>query len=210
MKKLTQDDVYKKCDLSFMKFKTTDELVVCEEFIGQHRAVRALEFGLGITHRGYNIYVSGRSGVGKSSAVKSMLSQISKEKPKPCDWCYVYNFLDPSEPNTISLPTGMGQTLKKDMEDFVELLKDSIPQAFEKKEYEEEKQKITNELQREKNLLFDELQKYANQEEMQLQFAPTGIITIPMIGGKPITQEDYNRLDDEHKNIIRERTGLHE
>lgn len=205
MRELKHTEVYKKCDLSFMKFKTTEEIGTCEEFIGQDRAVKALIFGFGMTHRGYNIYVTGKSGVGKTSAVKKMLADVSKGKPTPCDWCYVHNFIDASEPKTLSLPTGKGKDLKRDMEEFIEILRDNIPKAFEKKEYEEEKQKVTNELQKNKNKLFDELQKFANEEQMQLQFAPTGIVTIPIVGGKPITQEDYNRLDDSYKEIIRNR-----
>lgn len=205
MKELKYSEVYQKCDLSFIGFKTTKELGGCQEFIGQDRAVKAINFGLGMNHRGYNIYVSGLPGVGKSSAVNSMLERVSKDRPAPSDWCYVYNFSDPSEPRAIKLPTGMGKVLKKDMEDFVELLKENLPKSFETKEYEEEKQKLTNVFQRDKNSELDELQKFANTQEMQIQFAPTGIATIPIIGGKPITQEDYNRLDDSFKEIIRKR-----
>jgi len=205
MKELKHSEVYKKCDLSYIGFKTTEELEGCQEFIGQERAVKAINFGLGMNHRGYNIYVTGQPGVGKSSAVNAMLERVTKDRPTPGDWCYVFNFSDPSEPRAINLPTGMGKVLKKDMEDFIELLKENLPKSFETKEYEEEKQNLTNIFQKDKNKVLDELQKFANIEEMQIQFAPTGIATIPIIGGKPITQEDYNRLDDSFKEIIRKR-----
>lgn len=205
MKELKHTEVYKGCNLSFIGFKTTNELEGCQEFIGQRRAVKAIEFGLGMHHRGYNIYVTGLPGVGKSSAVNSMLDKVTKERPTPDDWCYVYNFSDPSEPRAIRLPTGLGKVLKKDMEDFIELLKENLPKSFETKEYDEEKQKLTNVFQKDKNSALDDLQKFANTQEMQIQFAPTGIATIPIIGGKPITQEDYNRLDDSFKEIIRKR-----
>jgi predicted ATP-dependent protease len=205
MKELKHTEVFKKCDLSDLGFKNTEEIGTCEELIGQDRAVRALNLGLGMNTRGYHIYIAGKLGVGKSTSVKHMLDYISKEKPKPCDWCYVYNFTDPTEPKAFTLPTGMGKVFKKDMEDFIELLKESLPKAFETKEYEEEKQNLTNIFQKDKNVLFDELQKFANSEEMQVQFTPTGIVTIPVVGGKPITQEDYNKLDESFKEIIRKR-----
>ncbi len=205
MAELKHTEVYKKCDLSNLGFKNTDEIGGCDQLIGQDRAVRALNFGLGMNNRGYHIYIAGKSGVGKSTSVKHMLETISKDKPQPFDWCYVYNFIDPTEPKVFTLPTGTGKLFKKDMEDFIELLKENLPKAFETKEYEEEKQKLTNIFQRDKNILFDELQEFAKTEEMQVQFTPTGIVTIPIVGGKPITQEDYTKLDDSFKEIIRKR-----
>ncbi|HSG31975.1 MAG TPA: AAA family ATPase [Thermodesulfobacteriota bacterium] len=205
MAELKHTEVYKKCDLSNLGFKNTDEIGSCDQLIGQDRAVRALNFGLGMNNRGYHIYIAGRSGVGKSTSVKHMLESISKDKPQPFDWCYVYNFIDPTEPKAFTLPTGTGKLFKKDMEDFIELLKENLPKAFETKEYEEERQNLTNIFQRDKNILFDNLQEFAKTEEMQVQFTPTGIVTIPIVGGKPITQEDYAKLDDSFKEIIRKR-----
>ena len=39
-----------------------DQVQPSTEIIGQDRALKALDFGLGITDRGYNIYVSGVPG----------------------------------------------------------------------------------------------------------------------------------------------------
>jgi lon-related putative ATP-dependent protease len=204
-KELLPEEVYRFCDLSRHGFRTTEEIGTCEEFIGQQRAVGAIKFGLGMEHRGYNLYLAGPLGVGKTSAIKTILSKIAKDKPTPPDWCYVYNFSNPNEPKAISFPTGFGKVFKKDMEGLLEMLKINTPKAFESKEYEEEKQRVMNESQRQKGLIFDELQKKASDEGMQIQFTPTGIITIPLFNGKPITQEDYNKLDEFNKEDIRKR-----
>lgn len=205
VRELLPDEVYRFCDLSHLGFKTTEEIGPCQEFIGQERAVKAIKFGLGMEHRGYNLYLAGPLGVGKTSAIKTILSAIAKTKPTPPDWCYVYNFNNPNEPKAISFPTGLGKVFKKDMEDLLEMLKINTPKAFENKEYEEEKQRVMNESQRQKGLLFDELQKKAAEEGMQIQFTPTGIISIPLLNGKPISQEDYNKLEEVDKEDIRKR-----
>lgn len=224
-RELSPNEIYRSCDLSGFGFRTTEEitgfpssslppwfskrfrttngLVGCENFIGQERAVNAIYFGLGIEHRGYNLYLAGPSGVGKTSSIKAILSMISKNRPTPGDWCYVYNFEDPNTPRAINLPTGMGKVFKKDMEDLLESLKANISKAFESKQYEEERQRIINESQRQKEALFDELQRKASEEQMQIQFTPTGIVTIPLFRGKPLTQEEYNALDDVHKEEMR-------
>jgi len=204
-KRLSVNEAYRFCDLSKLGFNTTEEIEACEDFIGQKRAVDAIYFGLGIESRGYNLYLAGPPGVGKTSVIRSILSKIAKDKPTPPDWCYVYNFQDPNTPKALSLPTGMGKVFKKDMEDLVENLRNNIPRAFESKEYEEEKQRIINETQKQKGLLFEELQKKASELEMQVQFTPTGIVTIPLFRGRPITQEEYNMLDEFHNEDIRKR-----
>jgi len=158
---LSPDEVYRPCDLGEFKFNSTEEitgfppsslpswfskrfrttngLVGCEDFIGQERAVNAIYFGLGIDHRGYNLYLAGPSGVGKTSSIKAILSMISKNRPTPGDWCYVYNFEDPNIPKAMNLPAGMGKAFKRDMEDLLESLKANISKAFESKQYEEER-----------------------------------------------------------------------
>jgi len=208
VKALSPNEVASKFDLSKLKFKTTEELVPCREFIGQERPYKAIHLGLGMEHGGYNIFLAGPPGVGKKSIIKDLLTKIAKDKPTPADWCYVSNMNDPNEPKAIRFPTGMGKVFKKDMEELLDLMKTQIPKAFERKEFEEQKQNIMNEFQRNKNDIFDELQKKASHEQMQLQFSPTGIITIPLFREKPISQEDYNKLDEIKKEETRKRKEI--
>ncbi len=203
VKELKYTQVYRTCDLRQLKFKTTEDLTPCTDYIGQGRAIDAVNFGLGMEFRGYNLYLSGPPGVGKTTTIETILSSIAKDKPSPTDWCYVFNFRVPKEPKAIELPKGKGKELKNDMEDFLHELKINIPKAFESNEFEEQKQNTLNQFQREKNNLFEELQKKAAETEMQVQFSPTGIITIPLMEGKPVTQENYNSLDEEIRNKLK-------
>ena len=205
VQELKASQVYRVCDLGSLNVDSTDDLTPCEDFIGQQRAVDAIMFGLGMEYGEYNIYLAGPTGVGKSTTIETILDRIAKDKTTPGDWCYVYNFQNPNEPKAINLPTGRGRIFKKDMDEFVQVLKTDIPTAFESKEFEEQRQNIMNEFQRKKNNLFEELQKKGAESQIQVQFSPTGIITIPLVEGKPVTQESYPTLDDATKEEIQAR-----
>lgn len=205
LKGLSGRDVYRRFELKKLGFKTTDELSPCKEFIGQERSYKAIQFGLGMEQGGYNLYLAGPPGVGKRSVINEILTKLAKEKPSPPDWCYVFNMHEPNEPKAIRFPTGMGKVFRKDMEELLELMQSEIPKAFEKKEFEEQKMNITNEFQRNKNIIFDELHQKAAKEDMQLQFSPTGILTIPLFREKPLSQEEYNKLNENQKEDIRRR-----
>ncbi len=208
VQELKASQVYRLCDLSQLNFKTTEDLPPCTDFIGQKRAVESIQFGIGMDYAEYNIFLVGPTGVGKSTTIETILARVAKAKPTPKDWCYVYNFLDPNEPKAIELPMGKGKLFKKDMDEFLQILKTDIPRAFESKEFEEQRQNLMNEFQKKKNVLFEDLQKNAAENNIQIQFSPTGIITIPLVEGKPITQEQYNALDDAAKEEINKRKEI--
>ncbi|MDH5713757.1 MAG: AAA family ATPase, partial [Candidatus Bathyarchaeota archaeon] len=92
------------CDPKLIRCETTEEMTILEEIVGQERAVRALKFGLDIKERGFNIYVAGLPGSGRTTAVRDFLEEMAKGKPVPPDWCYVNNFVDPFVPRAIKLP----------------------------------------------------------------------------------------------------------
>src|ERR1700741_2452886 len=98
------------CDLAFLPFTCTAEMTPLEDFIGQDRAIRAIEFGLGVNKPGFNIFVTGLTGTGKTSIIKAFLKKVTSERaapeaggPSPEDWCYVYNFNDPDRPQAIKI-----------------------------------------------------------------------------------------------------------
>ena len=92
IKELSPKELRKECDPSFFKFKTTREIDPFDGVIGQARAIKAMEFGLNIDIKGYNLYIEGPTGIGKTIYAKNKLTELAKTKPVPDDWCYLYNF----------------------------------------------------------------------------------------------------------------------
>lgn len=122
-----------KCDSTILKIKTTNEIEVCQDIIGQNKGVKALRMGFDIESRGYNIFANGLSGTGRKTAIKCLLSQTKRIKQIPDDKLYVNNFNNPDMPRLIRLPAGKGQEFKTDMNDLIEYLESNIPGIFEGK-----------------------------------------------------------------------------
>jgi lon-related putative ATP-dependent protease len=205
MRKLRPEELRRHCDPGIFDFQTTAELEPLREVIGQERAIEALECGLKIKDPRYNIYVAGGPGTGKMSIVRAYLERVSANEPRPPDLCYVHNFEDPYTPRYLSLQPGKGARLKADMGKLIELLKRDIPTAFKSEEYQERKRAIDEEINRKRDELFSELERRTRALGFALQRTPIGINTIPLLEGKPMSEEQYKRLSEAEQKALEER-----
>jgi hypothetical protein len=114
------------CDPALFGFKTTDEIANRDGSIGQERALASIDFGLGMTNNGFNLYLAGESGTGRSSTISNLLKKRAKDSPAPSDWCYVHNFETPDVPVALPLPAGKGSELAADMRELLEYVRANI------------------------------------------------------------------------------------
>jgi Cdc6-like AAA superfamily ATPase len=136
---LLYQELDNKCSIDAFPFKNTSKLGEYEGIIGQERAAKAMKFGLKMKMRGYNIYMSGSTGTGKTSFARQLVNEVAATKNVPDDWCYIYNFSKPNQPTAINLPAGTGKVFQSDMESFVKTIKQEIANAFDNDQYEKEK-----------------------------------------------------------------------
>jgi predicted ATP-dependent protease len=208
---LSPDRLRWTCDSSIFSFQSTAEIPPLKGIVEQERPIRAIRFGLDITSPGYNIYVSGLTGTGKTTVIRTFLEEIAAKMPSPDDWCYVHNFRDPACPTILNLPAGRGKALKAEMDELVDHLKAEIPKAFESKEYEESVNSLLQENQAQQQLLLKQLSDKARAEGFEVEITKVGVSLMPMLEGKPMTSEQYEVLDPEAKKQIETRqTGLNQ
>jgi len=196
------------CDDSCLEFETTADLPPLQSIIGQQRAVHAIEFGLDIEEKGFNIYAAGPIGTGKATTITAFLKNQATSKKPPSDWCYVQNFRNPNQPQALQLPAGSGRELRHDMKNLVDEATRVITQAFEGEEYSQRKEDLTLNFRRENEHLFGTIKDRAMEEGFLLQSNPSGLTLIPHTGGKPITEEEMASITTaEHGKLtqIRER-----
>jgi lon-related putative ATP-dependent protease len=207
-KKVSYNKLKKECKPDFFKFEDTSKLTFSDDIIGQERAVKAMEFGLNIKSKGYNIFMCGMTGTGKTSYAQNIAKKMAKKSKTPDDWCYVYNFDDSNRPKAINLPAGLGKVFQKDMEEFVKVLKIEIAKAFDSEDYEREKAAIAKEYQAKKAELTEKLNKDAERQGFKVKTTNAGMYFLPVIEGKTITEEEYANLDEEVKHEINEKSNM--
>lgn len=192
-------------DPTQLGFVDTAELSPLNETIGQDRAVEALEFGLRIPSAGFNVYVAGPAGTGKTSLVQDMVARLAKESPTPPDWCYVNNFHDASKPRSLSFPAARGHAFQRAMDGFITALRRDIPRAFESVKYLEAKGARLEETEKKKKALFKEFTEHSRAHGFMLEDAPMGFSLVPLHAGNPITEEELAKLPEEDQRRFAER-----
>ena len=193
------------CDANLMHCETTKDLVPLSEIIGQERAVRALKFGLGIKNHGFNMYVAGYPGTGRKTAVKNFVEAQAKQQPAPDDWCYVNNFGNQYEPKAIKFSAGKGKEFREDMKNFIENIKTALPKAFESEDYVARREATIKGLENQRKQLIDELSIKAQREGFVIQTTPIGILLVPVLNGKPLSEEEMLALPQKIKDKLNEK-----
>ncbi|MBI2875852.1 MAG: AAA family ATPase, partial [Candidatus Tectomicrobia bacterium] len=200
-----------RCNPEGFRFRTTVEISPLSGFIGQERAIRAIEFGLGMDSSGYNIYVAGLTGTGKTSIIKSHLERVVERRciddqcKEPSDWCYVNNFDDSDRPVVLRLPKGRAKKFKLEMDELIKHVKTEVSRVFESEEYAQQRKRILEESQKKQHQLFQELERRANEQGFTIQSSPMGLMIIPIKAGKPMTPEEYLALDQAEREELEQR-----
>jgi lon-related putative ATP-dependent protease len=205
-KGLQPEKLCKKCDARMFEFETTEEIISLEGIIGQERAVKAIEFGLGIKRHGYNIFMTGLTGTGKTSYARTVALEKAINERVPDDWCYLYNFKNPGEPMALSLPAGMGKIFVADIDNLLEELRGEIPKTFNSEEYERQKGNILKEFQENRSALMEKLNLVAQENGFLLKRTGSGFLSVPLRDGQELSEEEYSRLEQPEREILEKKS----
>lgn len=200
--KLTSDQLYRKCDPSKFDFNSTADLEERLSALGQDRAIHAVELGIHIKSRGYNLFCLGPEGTGKTSLVKRILEKEAKNRKTPDDWAYVYNFDEPYKPIAISFPAGQAAEFAKDVDELLEELSDSLPEIIESEEYKAALGIIRQKYKAKKEEYINVLQKKAKGKRVSLLHMQMGLVVAPMKDGEVLSPDAFEQLPEEEKKMI--------
>lgn len=200
---LGPEQLRRKLDPATLPFQTTAEVEPLDGTIGQPRALDAIEFGLDVQTSGYNLFVTGVPGSGRETTVRDFLQRFAPTRSTPSDWVYVHNFTDPDSPKAIALPAGGGTRLARDVSEFIEVMTREIPRAFESDSYESRLAAALGSITQQRDGIFNRLRQFAQARGFSLEATPSGIVNVPIVNGRPITNEDFERLPSQMQQQLR-------
>jgi lon-related putative ATP-dependent protease len=199
---LTEQDVFRSWTVDKKLLDSKASADPHYDIISQERAKRAISIGLGVSKPGYNIYVAGVPGTGKTSVIRSFLKKTAEKQTTPPDWIYTYNFKSPEQPRAVQLAMGQAKEFKSEMEDLVDELVSELPGALQSEEYENNVNVTVNESNERKAKLFAGLEKVSRKMNFGVKSTRMGIVTVPIIDGKPLSEKEYGDLSNEQKEKI--------
>ncbi|MBW2108271.1 MAG: AAA family ATPase [Deltaproteobacteria bacterium] len=205
-RELSTKDLRFRIDPKTLPVHSTKQLCpVSRGVVGQHRAIEAIRFGIGMDDPEYNIYVAGRTDTGATYIARSFLEEVAKKHPAPPDWCYVHNFKEPDKPRALRLPGGWATVLKKAMEGFIHGLQGAIRAAFNTDDYRYKSQVLRQEFENQRRKIIDALRTRVEKEGFLLQMDPQGVSIIPGKDGKVIPPEELANYTPKQKKALRDR-----
>ncbi len=190
------------CTPEDLPFQTTAEIQPLDGVIGQERAVKAFDFGLAVKMKGYNIYMAGPSGTGKTTYARSSTERLAETEEVPSDWCYVYNFQNPRSPQCLKFEAGKGRQFKEDMDELVQLFKTELQKAFRTEDYEAQKNDIIRSFDEKRDALMTDMSSTAAEFNFQVKTTSSGVYFMPVVDGKAIVEEEYDNLAEDVKDGI--------
>ena len=209
--RLKSKDLYTKCDPQKFKFSSTAELEERLSALGQDRALSAVEVGINIQSKGYNLFCLGPEGTGKTSLVKRVLVTEAKKRATPDDWAYVYNFDEPYKPKAISFPAGTAAEFAKDVDKLIETFSTVIPTIMESDEYKASLSIIHEKYKQYKEKYIKTLQKKAKGKSVSLLHMPVGLVVAPVKNGEVLSPEAFDELpEDEKKQLMEDLNQMQE
>ncbi|MDD4802611.1 MAG: ATP-binding protein [Syntrophomonas sp.] len=202
------NNLSKNCKPSLFKFSSTSEIPPLPGIIGQDRAVRSLAFGLDMNIEGYNIYLAGYFGTGKTTLARKMLNEKAMNKPVPSDWCYVNNFTNIETPRVLQISAGMGQEFKKDVAENIEMVIKLIIKAFEGEEFEQQKSAIVNNFVEKTNRIYLNLEEEAHSYGFSIARTQNGVNSVPLKDGESMSQEVYMALSEDERAELMKKSAV--
>lgn len=185
------------------EFDTTRNVECYDMVIGQKRAVESIELGLDIDSKEYNIFISGKTGTGKTGYIVRKIEEYAKKMPTPEDWCYVYNFENPNNPMAISLNTGKANKFKEEMNLFIKYMIKEVPVYFNSENYDSEKNSIISKYEKLALNLSRGLSAESKKRSFSVKRISTGEFAfIPQKDDKDLGEDEFENLTEEEKKNI--------
>ena len=185
-----------------LDFKTTADIEPFHGVLGQERAVNAIQFGVAMERPGYNIFVMGDTGTGRSSYVRDYLKSEAKRQKTPDIWCYVNNFNNPREPKVLALLPQEASDFRGLMTELIDQLIASFPAVLEHPTYQQKKSAIDYTFNRRYDRAIETVEREAHKRGVAVYRDSNAISFTPMREGKALDETEFAQLSEEERETF--------
>ncbi|KGJ97179.1 Lon protease family protein [Thalassotalea sp. ND16A] len=172
------------------------DIDVKQKFIGHERAKEALEFGLSMSAKGFNVFAKGEPGSGRQTLISQMLNEFASHQDTAEEWCYINNFDDHQSPHKLYLNAGEGKQLQGKINSLIDDLMDLFPEIFDNHSYQRQKAAIDRTFNNHYDEAIEKVEEYAFSKEVVLYEEKGEISFSPLVDGKPLSDKEFSSLDE--------------
>ena len=169
-----------------------------DEVLGQPRALRAIDFGINMPSPGYNIFIVGGPGTGRTPAIQNYLARHAPNEPAPSDWAYVHNFADAYRPIALQLSRAKGREFANKVDALMAQVQTQVPRAFESAAYANARGNIQTQLDGIIGGVEAQVRAEAKLHRTVLADSPvgspSGFRVVPALRGRPMSDAAYAKL----------------
>ena len=174
------------------KSSSSDDFEPCREIIGQARAIEAIKLGLNVESRGYNVFVTGLPGTGRTTTISHLLKQLDRSSPHLDDVCYVHNFKNTDKPRALVFKAGDGRRFRKDMEYLTSSVRKVVPKIFMSEDYKDRQSRVIREFEgRQKKLV----------GEFEDKLTSAGFVMVQIQSGMGVRNEIQPLIEEEPTSL---------
>ncbi len=207
---LSAEALYRACQISDLPPAEEIERILAAGLgaplaIGQDRAIEAVEFGINVASKGFNIFVFGPTGVGRHTLVQALLNEAAAKETQPDDWCYVNNFAEAHQPKILRLPAGRAVALRAARERLIKDLRIALPAAFEREDYRARRDALEQQAKSAHEKAFDDSRERAEKQDVAVIRTPFGLTLAPVKDREPIRPADFDALPEADQQKIRDK-----
>ena len=204
--RLAPERLRRRLDPSSLAFETTAEVEPLAALIGQPRVLESIEFGVEMSAPGYNLFLAGAPGSGRTETIRDYLAGAATARLPADDWVYVHDFGQPHRPRAIRLPAGRAGQLAADVDALVVAARRHIGAAFEGDNYGERRRQALAQISQQRDAVLAEMRRFATEHSFGLEPTPTGLVAVPMLGDRPLTPDEIRLLTPDRQADL-ERSG---
>ncbi|MDR1685560.1 MAG: AAA family ATPase [Desulfovibrio sp.] len=162
----------------------------------QKRALDALELGLNIRAAGFNIYLSGEAGLGRSRLLRDVLAPRAAKEATPPDLVYVHDFRNPDTPVLLQLPAGQGRKLKSALHKTYARIRKEVSRRMEGSTHTSRRSVLLGTLQSRRESLLKQMNRLAGAHGFNVGMDDSGGMSLyPTHEGKRLSEKEFEELE---------------